>query len=284
MEETLSSAVRFSIQIAIIVTMWSMGLQVTGSQILAAVSRKLLMAKAMFANLILVPLVAFFLLILFDPPEAITVGILVLAAAPGAPLIPKYVEIAKGDIPFAVGLMFVLSILAIVTAPFTIDLMLSDSETFSFDVLGVMSTLVIYQLVPLLLGLGIKWRWPAQGRRLLRPSILLSNILVVLVIILVLVRDYRSLAGLALPTVAAMFILTIVMLALGWYLGGPATSTRRTLALGTSAQSSGLALLITISNFPAAALAVVAFGLINIFFNVSIAMFWNRHSLTSGSE
>ena len=238
------------------------------------------MAKALLANIVLVPLAAFFLLLLFELPDPVAVGILVLAAAPGAPLIPKYSEIAKGDIPFSVGLMFVLSVLAIVTAPLTIDLFLTESEAFSFDVLAVISTLVIFQLIPLLLGLGIKWLFPpVQGEKLLRPSVLLSNVLVVLVIVLVLARDFRSLTGLALSNVAAMIILTIVMLVLGWYLGGPATSTRRSLALGTSAQSNGLALLITISTFPAAALAVVAFGLLNIFFNMSVALFWNRKFL-----
>jgi BASS family bile acid:Na+ symporter len=278
MEETLNTAVRFSIQIAIVITMLSMGLQVTGSQILAAVSRKSLMAKALLANLILVPLVAFLLIRLFGLPEAVAAGILVVAAAPGAPLIPKYAEIAKGDLPFSVGLMFVLSVLAIVTAPLTIDLFLSASDAFSFDVLAVVKTLVLYQLAPLLVGLGIKWFWPAFGARLLRPSVLLSNIMVILVIILVLVRDYRSLFDLSLSALTAMISLTIIMIVIGWYLGGPGKGTRKSLALGTSAQSNGLALLITIVNLPAAALSVVAFGLLNIFINMAVAVFWNRQA------
>ena len=276
MEETLNTAVSLAIQLTIIVTMWSMGLRVTASQIFAALSKSRLMAKALLANLILVPFIAYFLLRLLDLPETNAVGILVMVAAPGAPLIPKYVEIAKGDLPFSVGLTFVLSVLSIFTAPLTINLFLSGGYNFDIDVLGIVITLVIVQLLPLLLGMGVKWQSPALVDKLLRPSVLLATLLLILVIVLVLVRDLRSLGDLPLSTLVVMIIMTITMLALGWTLGGPDSISRKSLALGTSAQSSGLALLITIANFPASALTIVAFGLLNIFINVSISVFWNR--------
>jgi len=261
-----------------------MGLQVTGIEILAAVSRKTLLAWALFANIILVPLIAFLLIRLFNLPEVVAAGILVVAAAPGAPLIPKYAEIARGGLPFSVGLMFMLAVLAIVTAPLTINIFLSASGNIEFDVLTVVKILLLFQLAPLLLGLGFKWWWPAQGKKLIRPSVLLANIMLVLVIFLVLVRDFRSLMELPLSALAVMVVLTVIAIVVGWALGGPDAATRRTLALGTSAQSNGLALLITIANLPAAVLAVVAFGLLNILINMSVAIFWYRTVLTSGSE
>ena len=150
MEDTISTAVGRSIQLTIVVMMCSMGLQVTGMEILAAVSRRSLLARALLANIILVPLIAYLLIRLFNLPAVVAAGILIVAAAPGAPLIPKYAEIARGNLPFSAGLMFVLAVLAIVTAPLTINIFLSASENVEFDVLTVIKTLLLFQLVPLL--------------------------------------------------------------------------------------------------------------------------------------
>ncbi|MFL7838765.1 MAG: bile acid:sodium symporter family protein [Candidatus Promineifilaceae bacterium] len=234
------------------------------------------MAKALLANIVIIPLTAFLIFRLFNIPEVIAAGVLIVAAAPGAPLIPKYAEIARGDLPFSVGLMFVLSVMAIIKAPLTIDVFLSASENISFDALAVVKTLMLFQLAPLLVGLGFTWLWPKRSNKLIRPSVLTANILLVLVILFVVMRDYRSLVGLSVSAVIGMIVLTIFMIVAGWILGGPAETTRRSLALGTSAQSNGLALHIVIANLPAVALTVVAFGLLNILFNLSTALYWNR--------
>ena len=76
MEVLLGTAVRLLIEATIVVTMWSMGLQVTGIEILATVSRKSLLARALLANIVLVPLIAFLLFRLFNLPEIIFAGIL----------------------------------------------------------------------------------------------------------------------------------------------------------------------------------------------------------------
>src|SRR3712207_8696385 len=57
------------------------------------------------------------------------IGILVLAAAPGAPLAPKFVQQAAGNTLYAVSLMGTLSILAVVTLPVTAFLILDRKST-----------------------------------------------------------------------------------------------------------------------------------------------------------
>ena len=107
------------IQLSIVVTMLSIGMQVTGAQIVDSISRRGLMAKALLANLLLIPLVALLLARLFNVPQGLALGFLLVAIAPGAPLIPKLAEVARADLPFSVGLMFVLAFLTVVTTPVT---------------------------------------------------------------------------------------------------------------------------------------------------------------------
>ncbi len=282
----LLSQINPIVQLSIVIMMISIGMQVTPTQIAGAVVQTRLMAKALLANLIIVPLVALFLVWVFHLPQGLALGFLLVAAAPGAPLIPKLTEVARANLPFSVGLMFVLSVLAIVTTPLTANLILPLDETIQFDVLEVIQSLVLLQLLPLLAGLAVG-RWlPAVQKAVVRPSILLANLATAAIIILVIMRDYRTLMALAWTAVAAMLILIVSMLLTGWMLGGPQKASRRSLALGTSAQSNGLALLITSSSFPGtgADIGVIAFGLLNIVINFAVAIYWHRSAQAQGAR
>lgn len=98
------------------------------------------------------------------------------------------------------------------------------------------------------------------------------------IIVLVVWRDHVMLLALPPTTIVAILLLITCALLCGWLLGGPQTGTRKALALGTSAQSNGLALLISSMNFPGtgADIAVVAFGLLNIIINFTLAIYWGR--------
>lgn len=274
----LLSQITLFVQLSIVITMVSVGLQVTGAQILSAISRRRLLARALFTNLVVVPLVAFLLMRLFAVPQWLAIGVLLVAAAPGAPLIPKLAEVAKADLPFSVGLMFILAVLTIFTTPITAGIILPLDGSIKFDVLAVIKSLVVLQLLPLLAGLMVQ-RWlPALKRLLTRPSILLANVVIAGTILLIIIRDYQTLIELPWTAVAAMLLLITSMLFAGWLLGGPQTDTRKALALGTSAQSNGLALLITSSSFPGtgADIAVIAFALLNIVINFAVAIYLGR--------
>jgi BASS family bile acid:Na+ symporter len=278
MENALNSLIPPLVQQGIIIIMFSAGLQVTGSQILAAIRQRRLLAKALLANFVLLPFVALLLSRLVQMPPEIAIGFLLAAAAPGAPFSTKLAEISDADLPFAVGLMFILAVLATVTTPLAANLLLPAEATAQLNSLQVIRTLVQYQLIPLLLGLAVHHWWVSAAGRLVRPSIVLANIYTAVVISLLIIRDFSTLITIPWPSLAAMVLLTIASLIAGWYFGGPDPDTRRALALGTSIEFSGGALLVVSNNFPetAAAISVIAFALIMVVTNTAVALYWNR--------
>jgi BASS family bile acid:Na+ symporter len=278
MENVLNSLLPPLVQIGIIVIMFSMGLQVTSRQILAAVRQRRLMANALLANIVLLPLFALLLSRLVQMPPEIAIGFLLAAVTPGAPFSTKLAEISDGDLPFAVGLMFILVALATITAPLSATFLLPPEATAQFNPPAVMRTLVQYQLIPLLLGLAVHHWWVPAADRLVRPSIILGNIFTAVVISLLIIRDFSTLITIPWPSLAAMVLLTIASLIVGWFLGGPKLETRRALALGTSIEFSGGALLVVSNSFAdtSAGIAVVAFALIMVVTNTAIALYWNR--------
>lgn len=280
MQPTMNTIGNLLLQIGIVVVMFSMGLQVTGGQLAAALRRRRLMGQALVANLIVLPLAALALSRLVAMPDAVAAGFLIASIAPGASLSPKLTEIARADISFAVSLLFVLATLSVVATPLLAGLLLPNNPSLQFEPLKIIRILIIFQLIPLLAALAIhRWR-PGLAGRLRRPSILLANILFAVIVAFYLIRDFPALRTLPPATLPAMVAMTFVSLGAGWYLGGPDRATRQALAFGTSVEFTGLALLITSLSFPgtAANITVVAFGLVMIVVNTAAALIWHRRA------
>lgn len=278
MEPNLITVGTVLLQVGIVVIMFSMGLQTTGGQIWAALRRGRLMAAAVAANLIVLPLAAVALSRLVAMPPEVAAGFIIAAVAPGASLSPKLSEIAGADLSFAVGLLFALVVLSVVATPLLAGWLLPDSPNLQFEPSRVIGVLIRFQLIPLLAGLAIHhWR-PGLAGRLRRPSILLANVLFVVVVAFFLIRDFAAVRALPLSSVAAMGLMTLVSLFVGWQMGGPDRATRQALALGTSVEFTSMALLITTLSFPGtqAPIAVVAFGLIMVLVNTAAALVWGR--------
>jgi predicted Na+-dependent transporter len=95
----------------VISSMLSMGLSLTTKQIIDPLRNVRLVALALVANFILMPVFAYALTLILPLNESITIGLILLSTAAGAPFLPKLVEVAKGNITFSVGFMVLLNVL-----------------------------------------------------------------------------------------------------------------------------------------------------------------------------
>ena len=68
------------------------------------------------------PLCAVALSTMLQLDQALGVGILLLGCAAGAPFLPKLAELAKGNLPFAVGTMVLLMVVAVGYLPIVLRL------------------------------------------------------------------------------------------------------------------------------------------------------------------
>ena len=69
-----------------------------------------LVLLALLANFVVMPLGAVALDKSLELDEPLRVGLLLLGASAGAPFLPKLTELAKGNMPFAVGIMVLLAV------------------------------------------------------------------------------------------------------------------------------------------------------------------------------
>lgn len=80
--------------IFVLATMFSMGLKLSGLQLLGALADRRLLASSLAVNLVAVPTVAYLLVRAVSVGPAYSTGFRLLAVAPGAPFGPKFAELS----------------------------------------------------------------------------------------------------------------------------------------------------------------------------------------------
>lgn len=255
--------------------MFLTGLEVTFRQeVLAATRHYGLLARSLLANLVFVPILAIIFTNLAHLPREIVIGILLMAAAPGVPFLSRMAGTAKGNVAFAVALMFVLQVASVVTTPVTLNLILPVEEATKVPFVRAIATLIMFQLLPLVLGMIVKHKAESLAGVLQRPVRVLSTLGLVGTILLFVLPRLDVLGTVAGGgALLIMLILVVVAWPIGWALGGADASIRKVLAIGTSLRNVGLCLLIATQNFPGTAVAasVTAYLIIQAIANLVFA-------------
>lgn len=237
------------VSVTIFCLMLSMGVSHSFHQLTYLWRRPELMARSLLAVIVLVPAVVGILLWVFELPLAVATGLAVLAAAPGAPLTYKRVEMAGGDLTYAASLQLMLALLNVLMTPlilvtFCAMFDLRTGTVSPFDVAGQIAEVTF---LPVCAGLLIQRFAPGLADTIGKPLRALANILfialfVVLIILVVLSPDLRIKLNLGgLPT-AAIIIMVGSSLAIGHILGGPSQELRSVLAIASIARNVGLGL------------------------------------------
>ncbi len=285
---TAAQFINILVPITLIEMMVAIGLGVSFAELAAVARNWRLATKAALANYLCVPAVTVGLLLLFQPADpTVPAGFLILAVCPGAPFAPGCTKLAKGNVAAAVGWMVMLAGSSAIAAPVLLYLLLplmSGSESLQVDAAKIVVTLLVTQLAPLCLGLGVRHWLPGLASRLQRPANLFSAVLNLATFGLVLVVYFPLLAEIRLRGYVAMSALLVASWAAGWLLGGPGHDNRRALTLTTSLRNVGVGLVIVTGNFggTAAVTAVLAYGIFEIVGSLLLALAWGRARIVTG--
>jgi BASS family bile acid:Na+ symporter len=228
------------------------GMEINRAHLMAALKDFGLIARAVLANFILVPIFGIIIVRLFHVEGYVAIGILLMAIAPGVPFLVKAAaQKSGGSLGFAAALAFIMPALSIITIPLTVRFVLPPDAQAHLPAAQVALTLVIFQLVPLLIGMLVADRAPALAAKLGRPLTLLF-ILAVLVLLVLLGRTLVEAVASVYGSHGMLAILGISILAIitGWLLGGPVSEYRHTLAIATALRNIGTCAVIATANFP----------------------------------
>jgi|HubBroStandDraft_5_1064220.scaffolds.fasta_scaffold00010_73 BASS family bile acid:Na+ symporter len=236
--------------IMIVSTMIGAGLQVDRQRLVETLRQYGLLGRAFLANFVLVPLLAILLVRFFHVERGVAIGIVLMSMAPGVPFLVNAAGRAKGgSLSFAITISFCFTALSVITIPLTIaliNLIVPSAPVPPVPALKFLTTLVVFQLVPLVLGALIASRLaPSMAEKVVKAL----HILFVLAALVLVVLIFKTIVGSVsavyghgnLFIIAAIGVFSILF---GWLLGGPDSQYRRTLAIATLLRNIGLCVLI----------------------------------------
>lgn len=241
-------AVRFFAALAIVWLMFVEGLGLDARGLFAVVRRPLFLLRAFLVVDVLVPLMAWILILWIHPDRRIVGTIALVAACPIAPLALRRITGAGARREAAGAVHLVLSALSIVTTPATLMLL---GRALGYDVgippLAVARLVLLVLLLPLAAGIAVRALWPSMATRLLRPAGRGALVALAVVFLLVVLTQARALVGIGIRGYAAMAAFVASALILGHISAERDPRDRVLLALEAASRNLGLAFFIASS-------------------------------------
>ena len=248
----------------VVSSMMAMGVGFTIGQIIDALRDVRLVLLALLANFVAMPLGAVALDKSLELDEPLGVGLLLLGAAAGAPFLPKLTELAKGNLPFAVGIMVLMSVGTVGYLPLVLPLLLPGVTVNSGKIAG---WLCLLTLLPLAAGLALRARYGGLAARVKSVLDWVSNVILVPMVLLLAVANIdKILHVFGTRGILAGLLLIALGFGIGWMLGGPSVDTRRALALGTGQRNVAAALVVASESFsdPSVVIMVIAVTIVGL--------------------
>jgi bile acid:Na+ symporter, BASS family len=232
---------------AVGVIIFAIGLDSTADDALFLPRRPGLMLRSLLAMYVVVPLAALMLVGILDLAPGVELGLLVLAASAGAPLLPRKL-LRIGDGAYTFSLVLLSSLLAIVVVPTWLTLLgphfRAPLELDSTDVTWVLAKSF---LLPLAVGMLLRRLAPAFAAHWASKLIAGAGIVLTVCALLLLALHWEVLLVARFSGVLALMALVALALAAGHGLGGPSADDRTALAVACASRHLGIAVLVAAS-------------------------------------
>ena len=213
-----NSITQIFLPISLAFIMFSVGLELTTDDFKRVAVRPKDFIIGATSQIILLPLVAFILLSVWDIQPALAVGVMIIAACPGGVTSNLLTYLARGDTALSVSLTAIISLLAVLTLPFVVgysihhfmDAATAPELSVGRMILGVF----LITTVPVIIGMIVKKYAPVFAIKFERIARVIASILFVVIIIGAVVGEREDLVEYFKQAGPVTLVLNIVMMIL----------------------------------------------------------------------
>ena len=146
--------------ISLALIMLGLGLGLTGRDFLRVLNNPKDFIVGFICQLILLPVVAYIIVLIMDLPIEIALGIMIIAAAPGGVTTNVMTKFANGDVALSISLTAIISLISIFSVPFIIfksaDLLGTPAISSNLTMTGIALKMALVVTVPVMLGMIIR--------------------------------------------------------------------------------------------------------------------------------
>ena len=146
--------------IALALIMLGLGLGLTGKDFLRVIQNPKDFFVGLICQLILLPVVAYILILIFNTSVELALGVMIIAAAPGGVTSNVLTKFAKGDVALSISLTAVISLVSIISVPFIIftsaGLLGITNISSEITMTGIALKMALVVTIPVLIGMIIR--------------------------------------------------------------------------------------------------------------------------------
>jgi len=265
--------------LALAFIMFVLGLGLTGADFLRVIKQPRDFFVGAFSQVILLPIVAFILVMIWPIAPELAIGVMIIAAAPGGVTSNLLTSFAKGDVALSISLTAIISLLCVITIPFivltSVGLLGDSNIPQDISLLSMSRDMFLIVTVPVILGMLL--RRFASGIALKFEPIAkkISIVLFVLVLLGAIAAERENVISYFAQAGLITLALNVVMMVVAYYVAkflSSGTKQRKCITIECGLQNGTLAIFVATSIFgggayviPAATYSLIMFATSLIF-------------------
>ena len=259
--------------IALALIMLALGLGLTGQDFLRVLKQPKDFIVGLICQLILLPVIAFVLIKIFNTPLELALGVMIIAAAPGGVTSNVLTKFANGDVALSVSLTAIISLISIISVPFIVfmsaDLLEISNISKEISMIGISMKMFLVVTLPVLLGMTIRkfaTNFITSKTQMIQR---ISIILFIIVFAAIWVEEWENIMSYIAQAGVITLVLNIVMMIVGYYVAkflASGVAQRKCISLECGLQNGTLAVFVASQLFsditflvPTAAYALIMF-------------------------
>ncbi len=259
--------------IALALIMLGLGLGLTIRDFLRVINNPKDFTVGILCQLILLPIIAYILVLILRLPVEIAVGLMIIAAAPGGVTSNVLTKFANGDVALSISLTAIVSLISIISVPFIVissaNLLGVTDISSEITMTGIALKMALVVTVPVILGMIIRGFAENFISSNINTINRITGILFIIVFAAIWIEERQNIFNYLAQAGLAVLILNVVMMILAFYIAKffvTGISQRKCISLECGLQNGTLAVFVATQIFndvaymvPTAAYALIMY-------------------------
>ena len=262
--------------------MFSLGLALKSSDFTRVIKQPKDFLIGAFSQIIILPLVALIIVMLWPLSPELAVGVMLIAAAPGGATSNIITSFAKGDVALSVSLTAIISLLCVITIPiivlFSLNILMDTSTAKSISIGDIAIKMFLIVTVPVIIGMLFRKFLSSISISFEPLAKKISAVLFVLVLLGAIVAEKDNVVSYFAQAGLVTLVLNLLMMFIAFYIGklfASGISQQKTITVECGLQNGTLAIAVATTLFdgglyliPAATYSLIMFftSLIYVYF------------------
>ena len=249
--------------IALALIMLGLGLGLTIQDFKRVVTTPKDFSVGIICQLILLPIVAYIIVLILRLPIEIALGLMIIAAAPGGVTSNVLTKFANGDVALSISLTAVGSFISIISVPFIIftsaDLLGVTQMSKEITMTGIALKMALVVTIPVIIGMIIRFFANNFISSNLKVINKITGFLFLIVFIAVWIEERENIFNYLAQAGIAVLILNIIMMILAFYIAkffASGNPQKKCIALECGLQNGTLAVFVATQIFDKVAYVV----------------------------